>query len=456
MMKTTTKSIVAMEQQPQTCSVCGNFHGLNYDSQDLSVNLHQAVTKGLNHPRMLSQNSLRRRQFLLGIAATSGLGVLSNCAQSPDPGFQTNSSGTTLEKTSLRVGFLPIACATPILISQSLNLYQKYGLDVELVKMNGWAQIQESAIAGELDAYHMLSPMPIAISLGLKSRPFPIRLASIENINGSAITVAIKHREKVKSIKDFKGFRIAVPFIHSMHNLLLRYYLATEKIHPDRDVEVVVIPPPNMLNRLRSGDIDAMVAPEPFNQMAINRGVGFIHILTRELWPGHPCCSFATSQQWIENHPNTFRAVNKAIIEGSYYASQSHNRREVARRLADSQYLDVPEDALRQVMVGQFVDRLGESLNIPDRIDFDPYPWKSFSYWITSQFERWGYVPMGQVNHEAIGADIFLAGLARQMAKQLGQQPPTVTLRYESLKFDTFDPSEPENYAKQQIEKLGF
>ncbi|MEI2419959.1 taurine ABC transporter substrate-binding protein, partial [Arthrospira platensis SPKY2] len=91
-----------------------------------------------------------------------------------------------------------------------------------------------------------------------------------------------------------------------------------------------------------------------------------------------------------------------------------------------------------------------------DRIDFDPYPWKSFSYWITSQFERWGYVPMGSLNHEAIAADIFLTGLARQMAKQLGQQPPTITLRFESLKFDTFDPSEPENYARQQIEKLGF
>ncbi|MDY7053453.1 ABC transporter substrate-binding protein [Limnospira fusiformis] len=455
-MKTPNKFSKYLDRIPQMCYKCGRFHDVNSDSQDLSVNLSDAVTKGLNHPRMLSKNSIRRRQFLLGLAGTSALGVLSNCAASPDANSQGNSSGVMLEKTQLRIGFLPIACATPILICESLNLYEKYGLDVELVKMNSWEQIRESAIAGELDAYHMLSPMPIAISLGLESPRFPIRLASIQNINGSAITVAIKHREKVKTAEDFKGFRIAVPFTHSMHNLLLRYYLANSKVHPDRDVEVVVIPPPNMLNRLRSGEIDAMVAPEPFNQIAINQGLGFIHLLTRDLWPGHPCCSFTTSQEWIDRYPNTFRAINKAIIEGSYYASQSQNRTDVARRLAQLQYLDASEDVLRQVMTGQFVNRLGQSLNIPDRIDFDPYPWKSFSYWITSQFERWGYFPLRSLNHEAIAANIFLTGLARQMAKQLGQQPPTITLRYESLKFDTFDPSEPENYAIQQIEKFGF
>lgn len=440
-------SILPISKSRKICQTCGLSHLSNSGNINLSTDLSAAVRS--------ASGQVKRRQFLTGAAASTAV-ILSNCSRSPGPESEENPSATTLEKTRLKIAFLPITCATPILISQSLGLYKKYGLDVELVRMNSWNQVQESAIAGNLDAYHMLSPMPIAISLGLQGRPFPIKLASIENINGNAITVANKHRGKVKNPQDFKGFRIAIPFIYSMHNLLLRYYLAAGKVNPDRDVELVILPPPDMVNKLGTGEIDAMIVAEPFNQLAIARGVGFIHLLTRELWPGHPCCSFTASRDWIDRNPNTFRALNKAIIEGSSYARLAQNRGDVARRLSVSEYLNVRDDILRDIMTGQFVDGAGQTRDVPDRIDFDPYPWKSFSYWMTSQFERWGYLPLGQTDHEAIADDIFLTGLARQMAKQLGRQPPTITLRYEDLKFDRFDPSEPENYAPQQIEKYGF
>ncbi|MGC9528512.1 MAG: ABC transporter substrate-binding protein [Limnospira sp.] len=447
-MKPQNLSLLSLSKPVKICPNCGRSHLSKSGTINLSADVSAAVRS--------VAGSVKRRQFLTGIAAASTVGMLSNCSPSPDPESGENLSAKKLEKNRLKIAFLPITCATPILISQSLGLYQKYGLDVELVRMNSWNQVQESAIVGNLDAYHMLSPMPIAISLGLQGRPFPIKLACIENINGNAITVANKHRDNVKGPADFKGFRIAIPFIYSMHNLLLRYYLAAGKVNPDRDVELVVLPPPDMVNKLGTGEIDAMIVAEPFNQLAVARGVGFIHLLTRELWPGHPCCSFATSRDWIDRYPNTFRALNKVIIEGSSYARLAQNRRDVARRLSESKYLNVGDDILQDIMIGNFVDGAGQTQEVPDRIDFDPYPWKSFSYWITSQFERWGYLPLGQTNHEAIADDIFMTGLARQMAKQLGHQPPTIILRYEDLKFDRFDPSEPENYALQQIEKYGF
>jgi nitrate/nitrite transport system substrate-binding protein len=133
----------------------------------------------------------------------------------------------TLEKTDLQIGFIPITCASPIIMSEPLGFYEKHGLNAKVVKMPSWGAVRDSAIAGELDAYHMLAPMPIAMTLGLGSASFGVKLASIENINGQAITVAKRHKGNINGPADFKGFTFGVPFPYSMHNLLLRYYLAT-------------------------------------------------------------------------------------------------------------------------------------------------------------------------------------------------------------------------------------
>ncbi len=397
-----------------------------------------------------------RRDFLLKVAAAASVIVLSNCSASNTTEQSASTPAATtgaLEKTELRIGFIPITCATPIIMAEPLGFYQKQGLKVQVVKMPNWAAVRDSAIAGELDAYHMLSPMPIAITLGLGSTAFPIKLASIENINGQAITIANKHKDKVKGPADFKGFKIGVPFPFSMHNLLLRYYLATGGLNPDTDVQISPVPPPDSVARLTVGDIDAMLMPDPFNQRAVFEGAGFIHMLSKDLWPGHPCCAFAASQQWIDANPNTFRAVNKAIIDGANYASDATHREEIAKAIAPRQYLNQPEEVVRAVLTGKFDDGLGRAQDIPDRIDFDPYPWKSFAYWISSQLVRWKLLPSDKANYSEIADNIFMTDLAAELAKELGQTPPSDSLRTEKLKFDTFDPKDPEAYLKQQIEK---
>ncbi|TVQ57274.1 MAG: ABC transporter substrate-binding protein [Spirulina sp. DLM2.Bin59] len=401
-------------------------------------------------------NYPNRRKFLQQMLIGALLMGTANCGQQEASELDPSTAFGRLEKTHLKIAYLPIACATPIIMAEPLGFYEKYGLKVELVKMNGWPQVRDAAMAGELDAYHMLSPMPLAMSLGLSATATPIKLASIENINGSAITVALRHRDRLQQVADLRGFRIAVPYIYSMHNLLLRYHLASGGIHPDRDAELIVLPPPEMLSNLEAGTIDAMVAPEPFNQMAVEQGVGFIHRLTRQLWPGHPCCAFATSEAWMRQYPSTFRAVNKAIIDSTNYASQPQNRRAAAQAVAPAAYLNVPLAALESVFTGEFNDGLGNRQNIPDRIDFDPYPWKSFSYWITTQLQRWGFLTPGNWQHEAIADDVFMTGLARQLSKELGQNPPSLILRFEDLAYDRFDPSEPEQYLQAQIDRWDF
>jgi nitrate/nitrite transport system substrate-binding protein len=399
-----------------------------------------------------------RRQFLRNVAIGAALVTLTNCtSQSGEQVVEREQAESVdpeqLEKTKLRVGFIPLTCASPIIMSEPLGFYNKYGLNVEVIKMPSWAAVRDSAVAGELDAYHMLAPMPISMTLGLGSATFPINLASIENINGNAITVASKYKGKINGPEDFKGFTLGVPYEFSMHNLLLRYYLATGGIDPDRDVQIQVVPPPDSVARLEVEDLDAYLMADPFNQRAVAEGAGFIHMLTQDLWPGQPCCAFAASEEWQQENPNTFRALNKAIIDGANYASAAQNRREVAKAIAPRNYLNQPTEVVASVLTGEFQDGKGNKRDVPERIDFDPYPWQSFARWISSQLMRWDYLPEEKANHKDISEQIFLTDLARELAKELGQEPPQKELRTEELKFDTFDPDNPDQYVKEQIDK---
>ncbi|WP_293115357.1 ABC transporter substrate-binding protein [Moorena sp. SIO4G3] len=414
-------------------------------------------------------NSFSRRRFLKNLAVGAALVTLANCT----PKQQTQDLKTgenepppnvdSLEKTDLKIGFIPITCATPIIMSEPLGFYSKYGFNAKVVKMPSWGAVRDSAIAGELDAYHMLAPMPIAMTLGLGSATFGVKLASIENINGQAITVANKYKGKINGPADFKGFTIGVPFPYSMHNLLIRYYLATGGVDPDKDVKIRPVPPPDSIAQLVAGDIDAYLMPDPFNQRAVYEEAGFIHKLTKELWEGHPCCAFAASDAWIEENPNTFRSLNKAIIEAAGYARNPANRPEIAKAISERAFLNQPVEVVEAVLTGNFDDGKGNTKAVPDRIDFDPYPWQSFANWISSQLVRWDLQGDGKVKsaitsekYDEVGKEIFLTDLARELAKEVGQTPPTEIYRTETLEFDTFDPAKPQEYVDEQIKKYGF
>ena len=417
---------------------------------------------------VVQTSNFSRRRFLKNLAVGAALVTLTNCApsqQAEESAVDTSEAPEgveNLEKTDLRIGFIPITCATPIIMSKPLGFYEKYGFNAEVVKMPSWGAVRDSAIAGELDAYHMLAPMPIAMTLGLGSSAFGVKLASIENINGQAITVANKYKGQVNGPADFKGFNIGVPFPYSMHNLLLRYYLATGGIDPDRDVKIRAVPPPDSIAQLVAGDIDAYLMPDPFNQRAVYEEAGFIHKLTKELWDGHPCCAFTASDDWINANPNTFRALNKAIIEAAGYAQDPANRPEIAKAISERAFLNQPPEVVEAVLTGEFENGLGETMSVPDRIGFDPYPWQSFANWISSQLVRWDLQGDGKVTtaiadnkYEEVGKEIFMTDLARELAQEVGLNPPADIYREETLEFDSFNPENPQAYVDEQIEKYG-
>ena len=352
----------------------------------------------------------------------------------------------TPEKTDLNIGFVPITCATPIIMAQPMGFYERYGLNASVIKTAGWAVARDKSLSGEYDASHMLTPMPLAMTLGAGSVAQPYIMPAVENINGQAIVLSNQHLDK-RDPTMWKGMTFGVPFEYSMHNFLLRYYVAEFGLDPDKDIQIRVVPPPEMVANLRAGNLDGYLSPDPFNQRAVWEGIGFIHMLTKEIWDGHPCCAFAAPLSFAEQLPNTYGALLKSIIDATQYASNPENRKEISAAIAPTNYLNQPVEVIEQVLTGVYADGLGEVKNVPDRIDFDPFPWHSMGVWILTQMKRWGYIE-NDIDYKAVAEQVYLAADAKKVMNDLGYDAPDVTYKSHVIMGKTFDPAEPEAYVK--------
>jgi nitrate/nitrite transport system substrate-binding protein len=327
-----------------------------------------------------------------------------------------------------------------------MGFYERYGLDVNVIKTAGWALIRDNSLNDNYDAAHMLTPMPLAMTLGAGSSSRHFVAPAIENVNGQAIVLHNDHQDK-RDPAQWRGFTFGVPFEYSMHNFLLRYYVAEHGLDPDRDIQIRVIPPPEMVANLRAGNIDGFLSPDPFNQRAVYERIGFIHLLTKEIWDGHPCCAFATSARFARENPNTYGALLRAIVDATQYSSDPANRAEIAEAIAPAAYLNQPVTVIEQVLTGRFADGLGNVQNVPDRIDFDPFPWHSMAVWILTQMKRWGYID-GDVDYQRVARDVYLATDAREVMRELGYDAPEENARRFEIMGKTFDYTEPEAYVE--------
>jgi len=400
--------------------------------------------------RTLFPGDAARRSFMRAVGKGAAMTAIYSVLPiaSLQEAFAEDKQGN-LEKRDLNIGFLPITCATPLIAAEPLGFYKEQGLNVTLQKVGGWALVRDRMLNRELDASHMLAPMPLAISMGIGSQPTPTRVATIQNVNGQAIVLALKHKDN-RDPRNWKGFRFAIPFDYSMHNFLLRYYLAEHGIDPDRDVQLRVTPPAEMIANLRAGNIDGFLGPDPFNQRAVFDEVGFIHILSKDIWAGHPCCSFSVSDGFIQRNPNTFAALFRANLKAAAYAHEASNRPALARMISAPAYLNQPELVVRQVLTGTFADGLGQVQRVPDRVDFEPLPWYSMATWMMTQMKRWGYLKR-DVDYRSLAEKVFLLTNARRAMQQIGEPVPDAALnggyRPISVMGRTFDASRPDDYV---------
>ena len=299
----------------------------------------------------------------------------------------------------------------------------------------------------EYDASHMLAPMPLAISLGVGSNAMPMNVATIQNINGQAITLAIKHKDK-RDPKNWKGFKFAVPFEYSMHNFLLRYYVAEHGLDPDKDIQIRVMPPPEMVANLRAGNIDGFLGPDPFNQRAVFDEVGFIHILTQEIWDGHPCCAFGVPER------NSSRRIPtpspRCIAPCSTAAAMAREPEEPRADRQGDRAGQLPEPARDRARAGadrQVRRRPGQREERARPRRLRPRAWQAMAVWMLTQMKRWGYLK-GDVNYKQIAEKVYLLTDAKKRMKEAGhagarRQPYKKII----VMGKEFDPAKPDEYV---------
>jgi len=384
-----------------------------------------------------------RRAFLQQVGAATALAAISQFLPLR-AATEALAAGGPLEKTALKIGFIPITCATPIIMAHPMGFYARHGLDVEIIKTAGWAVVRDKTLNKEYDAAHMLSPMPLAITLGVGSNPVPYTIPAIENINGQAIILSVAHKDR-RDPRQWKGLKFGIPFEHSIHNYLLRYYLAENGIDPDIDVQLRVLPPPELVANLRAGNIDGFLGPDPVNQRAVYDGIGFIHLVSKEIWPGHPCCAFAASREFLTSMPNTYAALLRAIIDATAFASRPENRKQIAEAIAPANYLNQPPIVVEQALVGTYADGLGNVRTDPKRVDFDPFPWQSFAVWILTQMKRWGHIK-ADIDYKAIAEQVYLATDTAKVMTEMGLAAPTTTYKPITVMGKTLDPDKPAEY----------
>lgn len=387
-----------------------------------------------------------RRAFLSAVGRNSAIAALSTLTPLGTLTALAQDKSQRLEKTKINVGFLPITCATPLIYAEQLGLFARQGLELSLQKIPGIALIRDKMINGELDISQQVMPVALSMSLGVGSTRTQARVMTILNQHGNSLVLANKHKDN-RDPKNWKGFRFAVPFEISHQTLQLRAYLAAAGLDPDKDVSFRVVPPSEYVSNLRVNNIDGFFGGEPGGQRAVFEGVGFIHLISSEIWEDHPCCSVTATEGWIKANPNTFNAAFRAVIGASLHVSDPGSRVGMAKVLAQPQYLNQPETVLEQVLTGRYADGLGNVKTSPRRVDYQPFPHYSYAVWLLTQMRRWNMIKE-DIDYKAIASQVMLATDAKRLMEQAGVKVPAIGFRKERILGREFDSSKPEEYMK--------
>lgn len=369
-----------------------------------------------------------------------------------------------LEKVNLSLGFIPLTDCAPLIIAQEKGFFKQQGLsEVNLSREPGWKAIAEGVTSGRLDAAPMLAGMPLALSLGMGgSQRTPMVRPMVISRNGNAITISRRlYNQGVHSLADLKFYLERYPnerhtfgMVHdsSMHNLLLRYALAAVGIDPDRDVDVIAIPPAQMVANLKAGNIDGYCVGEPWNTRAIQEGIGVAIATDADIWPGHPEKVLGLREDWAEQHPQTVKALLKALLQACEYCDDWRNRGEIAEILAQPQYIGAEVSAIRPGFVEPYDTGSGAEPKLFPRfqqfyVDQANYPNPNEGLWILTQFARWGLTPFPKNWQEILGR-MYRADLFNAAIRELGW-PELVPSQAPFALFDevVFDPNDPLGYV---------
>jgi bicarbonate transport system ATP-binding protein len=365
-----------------------------------------------------------------------------------------------LEKVNLDIGFVPLAACAPLAIAEAKGFFGKHGLDeVHLVRETSWRGVTDGFLDRTLDAALMPSGMPTWMTAGGHGGdPLPILTPLTISRNGNEITLARRLADAgVRTVDDYRAWlrshnrephTLGIVHPASMHNLLLRYWLAASAIDPDRDVHLQTLPPAQMLADLKDGSIDGFCVGEPWNFRASREGHGVPIVGDLEIWNGHPGKVLGVREDWALAYPNTTIALTKALLEACRYCADPAHWPEMGELLSDRRYLGMKKELIhfsgaagRTVEGGEFAPHaephhlfFGPGVNRPSRMEH---------LWIMTQLARWSEIPFPR-NYVEILERICSVSIFSTAARELGledvsYQRGAIEL-YDGMPFNGEDP----------------
>jgi bicarbonate transport system substrate-binding protein len=431
-----------------------------------------------------------RRRFIYTVGATAlGSAALKGCASNNTASTGGSSpvaspvaatgGGGGLETDTARLGFIPIFESAPLIIAKEKGFFEKHGMkNVQVIKQSSWSVLRDNTEIGTegggIDGGQYQMPMPHLISEGKitkgnKKIPMFVLAQLITHSNG--IAVANKHlgkgfnqggKDKAKAyIESLKAagtpFTAAHTFPQSNQELWIRYFLGSLGVDPDKDVKLIVIPSAQTVANMKVGTMDGFSTGDPWPYRILADKIGYMAILTSQLWQFHPEEYFAIRGDWADKHPNSTKALLKGVMEAQQWLDNKENRKEAVDILAKKQYINVKAELMTDPMYGKYMMGDGQpDVNDPmkgplywkDGKGNVSYPYKSHDLWFLTENVRWGFLP-GDTDTKKIVDSVNREDIWKEAAKEMGVAAadiPTDTSRgvevfYDGIKFDPADPS---------------
>ena len=344
----------------------------------------------------LQKYEMSRRDFLMDTLAMGGLAAAFGMSAS-SPAW---SSIQPPEDEVVRIGYLPITDATVLLVAHAKGFFEAEGLKSEKPTLiRGWSPLVEGFAAGKFNLVHFLKPIPIWMRY---NNGFPVKIMSWAHLNGSGLVVG-KHTG-VESFSDLGGKQVAVPYWYSMHNIVLQMGLRHAGLKPviksqgdalaADEVNLQIMPPPDMPPALAAKKIDAFIVAEPFNAAGELLAGGKMLRFTGDIWRNHPCCVVCMNEEKVNANPEWTQKVMNAIVKAQIYAQE--NKQEVARMLSrdGERYLPMKANVVERAMTLYDDEAYAkpDAIQNPEwgsgRIDFQPWPFPSATKLIVSELKN--------------------------------------------------------------------